>query len=378
MGVYSQNRTNLGNYSGEEIVADENYVGQVGSALCLIESYENDLALFSAVIQQDIQEAAGIIAVGESAYFESGEVQALQEANIQAFADKLIQYIKMAWKKIKGVFDSIITRIGAFITRDGKKLVSKYKDKVIGKDLSKMKYKWAAGKGGDSKLDGDKFRGVKDAKGALDKLVAEGVENGSAADYAKKADELGDRDKAMAAALNMSGATFSSCAKDYHEANFEASEETTGLSSDRLKLIMDWLTNGATTIEPIKKDNKAADQIYSDMLRTVDKAKREVSGKLSTDNTMTTTDVSGHTLKSMSNSDTGIKRLNALHKAIATAQEVMNRIVAAKMSDYKFMMAQCGRVFRQAAAYNPKSVKEDAILFDAIGEAAEYEILSEI
>ena len=54
----------------------------------------------------------------------------------------------------------------------------------------------------------------------------------------------------------------------------------------------------------------------------------------------------------------------------------MSRISGVLIAETKFEIKQARRVFAQAAAFNAKAVKENALLVEAAGDAAEYEVES--
>ncbi len=66
--------------------------------------------------------------------------------------------------------------------------------------------------------------------------------------------------------------------------------------------------------------------------------------------------------------------MNAIQKTVSTYQIIVNMFVGRFIEENKNYIAQCRRVFAQAASFNPKAVKENAILIEAVGEAAEFEL----
>ena len=56
----------------------------------------------------------------------------------------------------------------------------------------------------------------------------------------------------------------------------------------------------------------------------------------------------------------------------------MSKSTAALMAETKALIKQSRRVFAQAVSFNPKAVKENALLIEAVGEAAEYEVESSL
>ena len=70
------------------------------------------------------------------------------------------------------------------------------------------------------------------------------------------------------------------------------------------------------------------------------------------------------------------KYLNTASRLNSQLSTYVTKVFAVSIEMKKFHFAQCKRIWVQMASYNPKSVKEDAMLIEAIGEAAEYEVYS--
>lgn len=373
MSVYSLNRqSSLGTYAPEEVGIDESYFGMVGSYRIMIENVENDLAIFEGVIKNDFQEAA-ILAEGVET---EEKVAALQEASLGGFIDKIKQFIKKVWAKIQGIFHTFITKMSSLIVRNNKKFVEMHKKNVVGKDLSKIKYKWANAKKGEA-LNSAEFIPLTKANATAE--INATVRGTLSSDPDTESKALSDPDIKDKSLKSVSGVdtTYADFSKDFHKALFDDVEDVTGLSSQRLTNIIGWLSDDKA-LESIKKENSTVNKIFSDMLKIVDSARntalKDIPGG---DGSIGSVDIGGTKANYNKGDQNFVKRLNNLYKSISISQEVLNKVVAANMTEFKFMLAQCRRVFAQAAAFNPKSVKEDAILIDAIGESAEYEFYSD-
>lgn len=340
MGVYSNNRTQLGAYSADEIVANENYSYQTGLLEMIIDNHRNDQAIFEAVITNDFKEASGIIE----------ESSVLLEAS---FVDKIKETLKKGWEKIKAFFKSFITKMTAIITRDNKELVNKYKKEVVGKDLSKMKFKWSEPKARFNKSD----NGLDDLGDTLTDIY-DHIMTTNNFDKEKEEIEASDAiDKILSEVVT--NTTASEFAKDFHNECFEDQDVVEGLKSDKLMKIMNVLTNSSDSLKNVNKASKDIDKIYSNMFKTIEKDKNK-------------------TLKdetNQANSDM-VKRQNLAYKAVQLMQTSSQKTSGCIVDAVKFHITQCRRVFVQAASFNPKSVREDAMLIEAIGESVEFEIMS--
>ena len=67
-----------------------------------------------------------------------------------------------------------------------------------------------------------------------------------------------------------------------------------------------------------------------------------------------------------------MKKLNFLRTITLTYQTSINMMVNGTLHETKWHIAQCRRVFSQIVS--ARSAKNEAVLLDAIGESAEYEV----
>lgn len=94
--IYSNNSTSLGN---EQFPMAEGYDCYAGPALALIESAQNDLAMFTAMIKTDFREAELKL---------SGE--AVSESTIEAISEASIKNI---WETVKTIFAKLLEKLAA-------------------------------------------------------------------------------------------------------------------------------------------------------------------------------------------------------------------------------------------------------------------------
>lgn len=366
MGVFSNNRSHLGGVSTEDIIANENYIGGVGALEMTLEGYQNDQALFEAVLGMDFQEA--------SAFHEGVELEVFTESSASQFIEKIKEFIKKAWEKIKGLFQTFITKFSGVVMRDNKALVDKYKRAVSIKDLTKMKYKWAEPKTdlempSMSKIQSEVVSDINNIKTKTAKEITEINE------------ELNDSEALDSVLSDLLGTTTDkkSFVKDFKEKMFEDEEEEEGLKSDRLMKIITVLSD-KKIITNIEKSKKEIDKYFSKLLAEVNKLTNTIAkdvlsgskkgtyqiknaGSAAIDGTYNKKDVSS-----------GISKLNTIQKMISLYQTGINMFVGRFIEENKNYIKQCRRVFVQAASFNPKAVKENAIFVEAVGEAAEFEL----
>jgi hypothetical protein len=375
MGVYSGNRTNLNDFDSNEIVANESYFGDVASFQMMMESTQNDQAIFDSIITNDFKEAASV--------HEGVELELVTEGAGE-FMDKIKELIKKAWEKIKGMFKSFLTKFNSVIMRDNKAFVEKYKKEVLTKNLSKLKFKYS-----------EPITSASPA-GSLDdtyKLIRAGLAKVASNDLDKLTEDLDSGDYADSLyAEACSGSDSKTFNKDFHEMNFKDEEEVEGLESGVLSAMIAELTSSAKALTDLEKASKAVDKIFNDTLKEIGKLQnilvkaapfKDDEGAASGTNHVVNKDskgVEGHvqytTKGSKENKEGSMKRANMSYKIVSIQQTVMTRMSAAILTETKFSIAQSRRVFAQAAAFNAKSIKEDAILIEAVGDAAQWEIMS--
>lgn len=357
MGVYSSNRTQLGMYNSDEIIANESYVGVAGAFQMMLEGFQNDQAIFESVLANDFAEAVAVQ--------EGTGVEVVNEASVGGFIEKMKELVKKAWEKIKGLFQTFLAKINNVVIRDNKKFVDKYKKEVLTKNLSKMKYKWAAPKEGE--LDAlEKLVGSAQAR--VDELMSDCM-NGNNKDINEKVDS-GDFLEEL---LGCEPKEFN---KEAHESCFGDLDAVEGLDSSRLTYCMNVLLGSSKTIKRVEKAKSDADKVFSTMLKQIDKARNVVVKNVPKDADKTTTAKVGDNYEVSGKTTDVMAKLNAMTKVINVGNTAMSRISGVLIAETKFEIKQARRVFAQAAAFNAKAVKENALLVEAAGDAAEYEVES--
>ena len=394
MGMFSRNRTSLGSYSGDEIIANENYYGELGALQIALEGVQNDQDIFMACLENDFEETAGLMSgvVTES--------QIVEEASgaIAGMFTKIKEMIKKLWGKIKGLFDTFIKKVNGVIIRDNKKFVDKYKREVLGKDLSKMKYKAAKPKGSDA------FNGLKDerdanlqsAQNAIDSNI-DMVMNGDESKISEKIDNGDIINELCSKAIEQMGGGSSdsdSYEKDFHEALFDDVEEHEGLDGKTLSNIITILTE-KKLISDLETTKKKVDKIFSDYLKKIDKVAdrmaKNIPDKITEkDGYSATKDASylkvgrdGESSNkvtfgtSKESKDTAMKKISTIQRVVSVSQSFYSRSCSCQIKEMKFLISQARSIFAKAVTYNPKkSANENAVFMEAAGDAAIYDVMS--
>ena len=372
MGIYSSNRTGLDYYSGEEIVADESYVGTLGCYNALIDMERNNRAIFEAGIARDFQ---GAVMVNEGASEE--ELLAFTEASLGGFFEAFKSMVKKIWEKIKGVFSTFLKKLDTVIIRDNKKFVDKYQRQVRTKNLSKLKYKYCK-----------ELAGFKELKDALDPgtalqgeaLTILGVlDNESTADSWKKRIDDGDLESYLiegCVSSKLKNVEMKDLAKEIHEMCFDSEESEEGLDSARLtNIILD--LQGDKIKKEITTAQKKTDKHFSTILKRVESYSKELGKAKKGDSVSIPTDADdGSSKKNIADDQQVTDSLNVsgiVQTCLSTLESIHNRVVACFLNEHKFKISQSRRVFAKAVSYNDKA-KNEATYLDAVEEAAEYEI----
>lgn len=376
MGVFSRNRSHLAGFDSSEIIANENYVGGVGAMQMVIEGYQNDHALFEAVLGMDFQEAAALN--------EGVELEVFTEASISSLFDKIKEFVKKAWEKIKGLFKTFLAKLDGIIMKDNKAFVDKYRRAVTAKDLSKMKYKWCNPTGKNITVKA--LTTIQSEVGSSLTRVKSMDEN----NLGPEQEKVSDSDYIDGILTTMLGETTDakSFAKDFKSVMFEDEEKEEGLSSGRLLEIMGVLSE-KKVISNIEKAKTESDRYFTKLLKQIDNISKDASKLAKSNDPDAGTGASSHKIDAggnYSNIDMSLgtktqaekmfNRVTIMQKHVATYQTALNMFIGRLIEETKFHIKQCKRVFAQAASYNPKAVKENAILIEAVGEAAEYELHS--
>ena len=376
MGIYSSNRTGLDYYSGEEIVADESYVGTLGCYNALIDMERNNRAIFEAGIARDFQEA---VMVNEGASDE--ELLAFTEASLSGLLSSFKAMIKKIWEKIKGVFSTFLKKLDTVIIRDNKKFVDKYQRQVRTKNLSKLKYKYC------KQLDGfDELKGALVSGSGLKDLADEYLaimktSNSSKLTDVKSKLDSGDLESEIISdciSTDLKNVEMKDLAKEIHEMCFDSEESEEGLDSARLTEII-LILQGDKTKKEITDAQKTTDKHFSGVMKKLDAysktlSKTKVTGE-GNDKKATVKDTEGNDKEFTSDESitTEISNVGVSQNAMSVLENVHNRVVACFLNENKFRISQARRVFAKAVSYNDKA-KNESVYLDAVEEAAEYEI----
>ena len=135
----------------------EGYDGSIGCAKALIESAQNDYAMFRAMLESDAREIQAM----KSGYVNESEIISLQEATVGGIWNKIKELFKKLIAKIKSIFANFLAKFRGLYMKD-KELVKKYGQQVMRKsNLGNMSIKWRKAKA-KAKLDADQITDTPD------------------------------------------------------------------------------------------------------------------------------------------------------------------------------------------------------------------------
>ena len=357
MGIFSQN--NKPGLGFATVEAAAGYGGVDAGAKIKLEGYQNDMALFTAIIESDFNAAK---AEHEGALTESSVITEGTVANIFT---KIKEFFKKLWEKLKGLIQSFMVKFVAVFVRDNKELVKKYHKTIVKqlanskKQYEEMEYKMSEGYykylKGELKIDAidpnavvDIYDPVKFRNDSSDLTLIK-----------EKFDE--NVIKTLNTKLKIDISELSELKKALTEEYIGDKEIYTGYNSSLNAVIEDELIKGTKTIKAAESEKKSADKKCKKLIQGAEKMQRE-SDKLE--------DV-----------DKGIKEAtikgaNASYYAATQIQTVLTDFATWKLSFLKGALKEIRSLYVKAVSRRD-SVKEDAELLDAIiDEAVEYDVES--
>ena len=369
MAFYTSGINRITGY--EELPVLEGYFGTVGASQITLESIQNDMALFEALIVTDFQE---ISMMSESA--SESELNSLLESSSVGFIDKIKEYLGKVWAKIKGLIKSFTVNLVNIVIRDNKKFVEKYKDSVSKKDLSGLKYKWSEHRKNKDGVFGGDISPIRfsytntniDTLYNFSKLFNNSLENLDKIIDKTKATKTEDLSKLLGL---KSKTTFAEVLKDFREAHYRDVEEVEGLNSQRLMNIMETLTSSNDLITSFNKCESDTTKMYNDRIKELESA-RTTLAKLLPGGGTANIDNSGDRKYNKEEIARANKALNALYTMIQVEQECVTKAIGVLFQITKWKIKECRSVFARAAAYNPR--RENFDFMEGLDDEAYHEV----
>ena len=365
-----------GNYTVE---AAEGYPGGIGCQIAALEAVQTDFSFLTAFVQSDAREI-GMVREGAG----NEEMYSMLEGAISDAWDKLKEWIKKIWEKIKGIFKSFIARLEDFMGKNGYAYYEKYRKILFdGTPIKDLKAKYS--KVDDTAL--SKLLTGLDMSKVLPNALNERT---VVVDDDKDQSELIDEYLVKMFGESTDKKSFK---KDFHDKCFE-SEINEDLESGDIQTYVKYISDKKSIIEKFEKQrdliDKGLKKISSDIDKMASKAiDDKVKNKADTDDEGLAT-VVGYTGFGSDNKPVA-NDIKKLHKApqsrlahaqrrVSAVQSALTTYNSASMEAGKFAIAQSRRLAAVIVAYKMRhknegfsDVEMSDELYTIIGEAAEYE-----
>ena len=377
--MFITENTMAGLSSNYTVEAAEGYSGGIGCQIAALEAAQTDFSFLTAFVQSDARE---IGMVREGAGVE--EMHAMLEGAVSDAWNKLKEWVKKIWEKIKGIFKAFIARLEDFMGKNGYAYFEKYK-KVLydGTPIKDLKAKYS--KVDDAALS-KLLTGLDMSKVLPDALSDKLVEVNDDKDQSELVDEyLG---KMFGESTDKK-----SFKKDFHDKCFET-ESTEDLETGKISEYVKYISDKKSIIEKFEKQRDLIDKGLKKISSDIDKmASKTLDDKIKTKldkDEPGVADIKDYysgfgkdnkpaKVRKLTNQDSvarGQRRVSAVQSALTSYN-------SASMEAGKFAIAQSRRLAAVIVAYKMRnkneafsSVEMSDELYTIIGEAAEYEALS--
>ena len=388
--MFITENTMAGLSSNYTVEAAEGYSGGIGCQIAALEAAQTDFSFLSAFVQSDARE---IGMVREGAGVE--EMHAMLEGAISDAWNKLKEWVKKIWEKIKGIFKAFIARLEDFMGKNGYAYFEKYKNILYdGTPIEDLKAKYS--KVNDTKLK-ELLTGLKMGDVLADVFTGKTVDDNT--DQSDLVDEY------LSDMLNNNSTTDKkSFKKDFHDECFE-SETQEDLESGKIAEYVKYISDKKSIIEKFEKQRDAVDKGFNKISKDLDKMSSEalkdkIDNKSDVDDDGVTTRGGRYTGFSTAKKSTGANN-KAIHtgfkgkgtvtqteiskaqRRVSAVQSALSSYNSASMEAGKFAIAQSRRLAAVIVAYKMRhknegfsGVEMSDELYTIIGEAAEYEALS--
>ena len=357
---------------GITVEAAEGYDQSYSGMQALIEGYQNDYALFTGALYQDINEYS-MVHEGAS----MGEIVAFQEASISGFFNKIKEFFKKLWAKIKAIFHSFIAKFDSMFMKSGKALLKKYKKEIEMKKTTDLEVKFSVQKRNDEfKLDNSNvtvsYNIIGKDNAAIDKEIENFDNDDKACEYAGQF------------LTGFKPSSISDFDKELHEFFFEDEDD---VKWDTARTSVYAVLENDKLISSVEKSASVMDAAIGKLIKSIDKAESEYTKnfKSDTDHASIKTSYSVDLSKkddatadtdSPANFNSSAKThqkkqsaLNLLSKQASAYQVAINKISAGLVREAKFHASQCRSALAKAVAYRPQN--ESCI--DTIADAIAYD-----
>ena len=267
MGIFSNAETM---YAPVNVPMAEGYDDdQYSAQMAMIESYQNSYAIFDGVIRSDIQESA--MKYGGATY---DEVMVFTEGVIGDLFNKIKEFFKKLWAKIKAIFHNFMAKWDSKMMTSNKEFIKKYRKDIYGKNIQDLEVEMRKRKTTDLT-----FSIGSDDLNVLDKTGAEmdsEIEKFDSNDFTCKI--LGATMGGSGGSGGVSLSNVSEYEKEAMDYLFEDSgkEEVQPLLSSIIGRMMEFKDHK----RQLEKANKSLNKAMTDILKQIEKDQKEILDKL--------------------------------------------------------------------------------------------------
>lgn len=324
--IFNQNTTTL----GSSIAMAEGYDGALGCARALIESAENDRAMFMAMLASDAREVVGM----REGTLNEAAVTALNEAAVSGIWKKIKEIFAALVAKVKSIAHNFLAKFRSLYMKD-KDLVKKYGTEVNRKtNIGNLQIKWRRVKKDNP------GEWLSDAPTSLNDL----------------GNVTADNDEGRWKALTPANAENASEYREWLDTERweDDAAETVKLSEvTTITKIIAYLEGASKAEKQFNDGINKATKLFEKNVKEADKAANDAA---------------------KNGSDAEINKADAVYKAAMVEQSAFLVTVAEATDFIKKYHAQNKAAFMKAVAANNKKLEENAVYLDAVAEAAEQEV----
>ena len=364
-----------GNYTVE---AAEGYSGGIGCQFAALEAAQTDFSFLTAFVQSDARE---IGMVREGAGDET--IHTMLEGAISDAWNKLKEWIKKIWEKIKGIFKAFIARLEDFMGKNGYAYFEKYKKVLFdGTPIKDLKAKY-------NKVNDNQLTTLLTGRD-LEKILPDAFDDKTVVVNDDK-DQSEIVDEYLGKMLGES-TDKKSFKKDFHDKCFE-SESTEDLESGKIQEYVKYISDKKSIIEKFEKQRDTIDKSLNKISKGIDKMASnalddKIKNKSNTEDegVSNTTDYIGFGKDNKPDKAKKVasqSRISRAQRRVSAVQSALSSYNSAAMEAGKFAIAQSRRLAAVIVAYKMRHKNEGFAgiemsdeLYTIIGEAAEYEALS--
>ena len=376
--MFITENTMAGLSSNYTVEAAEGYSGGIGCQIAALEAAQTDFSFLTAFVQSDARE---IGMVREGAGVE--EMHAMLEGAISDAWNKLKEWVKKIWEKIKGIFKAFIARLEDFMGKNGYAYFEKYR-KVLydGTPIKDLKAKY-------SKVDDAQLTTLLTGR-KMETVFFNAFDDATVVNDDKDQSELVDEylEKMLGETTDKK-----SFKKDFHDKCFET-ESTEDLDSGKISEYVKYISNKKSIIENFEKQRDLIDKGLKKISSSIDKlASKAIDDKTKNKSnkdeegvTTANNDYIGFAANSKltkGNGDISQSRIARAQRRVSAVQSALTSYNSAAMEAGKFAISQSRRLAAVIVSYKMRhkneafsGVEMSDELYTIIGEAAEYEALS--